>query len=178
MKKYLVSLKKNKGLKLLDLFLAQAAWYAVGSVNEIPSYLEIRVQGPRSVIRDLASDRLQKQIDLANAKPGNRTELLTPGTLNFPRGVVVTRIRPSALSIELDQAQVQRLEVQPVIKGSPAPGFEIGEVVISPKEALVRGPKNDVSRMKYINTIPIDISKLSSSISREVELDFQNLPLT
>ncbi len=188
-------------MKLLALLLALAAWFAVGSeertettlqlvleltnvpkhlmvTNEIPSQLEVRVQGPRSVIRELTTDKLHKQIDLSGAKPGTHTELLTPNSLNFPRGVVVTRIRPSALSIALDQALIRRLEVQPVIKGSPAPGFEVGEVVLTPKEALVRGPKSDINQLKFINTIPIDINKLSSSITRDVELDFQNLPLT
>jgi YbbR domain-containing protein len=194
-------LKKNKGLKLLALLLALATWMAVGSeertettmqmvlelynvpkhlmvINEIPSQIEVRVQGPRSVIRELSTEKLHKQIDLSGAKPGTRTEILTHAGLNFPRGVVVTRIRPNALSIELDHALIRRVEVQPVIKGSPAPGFEVGEVVVSPKEALIRGPEREINQLKFINTIPIDISNLSSSITKDVELDFQNLALT
>lgn len=194
-------MKKNRGLKILACLLALAAWLAVGTeertettlqlalelanipknlmvTNEIPSLLEVRVQGPRSVIRELTTEKLHKQIDLAGVKAGTHTELLTPNSLNFPRGVVVTRIRPSALSIDLDQALIRRVEVQPVIKGSPAPGFEVGEVAVTPKEALVRGPKRDIDQLKYINTIPIDINKLSASISKDVELDFQNLALT
>jgi YbbR domain-containing protein len=201
LKKYLASLKKNKGLKLLALLLALATWLAVGSeertettlqmaleltnvpkhlmvINEIPSQIEVRVQGPRSVIRELTTDKLHKQIDLSGAKSGTRTELLTHSGLNFPRGVVVTRIRPTALSIELDQALIRRVEVQPVIKGTPASGFEVSEVVVNPKEALIRGPKRDIDKLKFINTIPIDINKLSSSVTRDIELDFQNLPLT
>jgi YbbR domain-containing protein len=199
--KFLVSLKKNKGLKFFALLLALAAWMAVGSeertettlqmvleltnvpkhlmvINEIPSQIEVRVQGPRSVIRELSTEKLHKQIDLSGAKPGTRTEILTPAGLNFPRGVVVTRIRPNALSVELDHALIRRVEVQPVIKGSPAPGFEVGEVAISPKEALIRGPQREISHLKFINTIPIDVSKLSSSVTKDCELDFQNLALT
>jgi YbbR domain-containing protein len=201
LKNYLASLKKNRGLKLLALLLALAAWFAVGSeertettlqmaleltnvpkhlmvTNETLSQIEVRVQGPRSVIRELTTEKLHKQIDLSKVKSGTHTELLTPSALNFPRGVTVTRIRPSALSIELDQAQIRPIEVQPVIKGSPAAGFEIGEVVVSPKEALLRGPKREIENLKFINTIPIDINKLSSSLTKDVELDFQNLPLT
>lgn len=185
----------------MAFLLAFAAWFAVGSeertetslqmlleltnvpnhlmvTNETPAQIEVRVQGPRSVIRELSTEKLHKQIDLSHVKPGTYTELLTPGSLNFPRGVIVTRIRPSALSIELDQALVRRVEVQPVIKGSPAPGFEVAEVVLTPKTALLRGPKRDMENIKFINTIPIDINKLSSSLTKDVELDFQNLPLT
>jgi YbbR domain-containing protein len=199
--KFLVSLKKNKSLKFFALLLALAAWMAVGSeertestlqmvleltnvpkhlmvINEIPSQIEVRVQGPRSGIRELSTEKLHKQIDLSGAKPGTRTEILTPAGLNFPRGVVVTRIRPNALSVELDHALIRRVEVQPVIKGSPAPGFEVGEVAISPKEALIRGPQREINHLKFINTVPIDVSKLSSSVTKDCELDFQNLALT
>lgn len=194
-------MKKNRGLKLLALLLAVATWLAVGSeertetslqmaleltnvpkhlmvTNEIPSHIEVRVQGPRSVIRELTTNKLHKQIDLANAKAGSHTELLTPNTLNFPRGIIVTRVRPTPLIIDLDQAMIRRVEVQPVIKGSPAPGFEVADIAVSPKETLVRGPKRDIDKIKFINTIPIDINQLSSSVTRDVELDFQNLPLT
>ena len=201
MKNYLASLRKNKGLKLLAFCLALAAWFAVGSeertettlqlgleltnipkqlmvTNEIPSLIEVRIQGPRSVVRELVDQKLHKRIDLSGAKPGTRTELLTPAALDFPRGIVVSRIRPNSLSIELDQALIRRLEVKPIIKGSPAPGFEVGEISISPKEALLRGPTKNLQQLKTINTLPIDITKLSSSVTREVELDLQNLPLT
>ncbi len=201
MQRYIASLKRNKALKLFALLLAVAAWFAVGSeertettlqmaleltnvpkqlmvTNEIPSQIEVRVQAPRSVIRDLTDEKRHIRIDLAGSKPGTRHEIITPSVLNFPRGVVVSRIRPNAVTIELDQALNRRLDVLPVIKGSPAPGFEVGEITLTPKETMVRGPKNVVQQLKQINTIPIDISKLSSSLTREVELDFQNLPLT
>ena len=199
--KSIASLKRNKGLKLFAFILALAAWFAVGSeertettlqmaleltnipkqlmiTNEIPSQIEVRVQGPRSVIRELSEEKLRLRIDLAGSKPGTRNEVITPGALNLPRGVVVSRIRPNALAIDLDQAVSRRLEVLPVIKGAPAPGFEVVDITITPKEALVRGPANAMQPLKQVNTIPIDISKLSSSVTREVELDFQNLPLT
>ncbi|AEB09329.1 CdaR family protein [Desulfobacca acetoxidans] len=201
MKKYLASLKKNKGLKFLALLLALIAWFAVGSeertettlqlaleltniprnlivTNEIPTLLEVRVQGPRSVIRELTNEKLHKKIDLSGAKTGSHTIPLPPSSLNFPRGVVVTRIRPNALSITLDQALTRQLDVQPVIKGSPAPGFEVGEVILTPKQVLIRGPKRDLNQLKFINTIPIDINNLSSSIVKDVELDFKNLSIT
>ncbi len=201
LQRYLASLKRNKSLKLLAFVLALAAWFAVGSeertettlqlaleltnipsqlmvTNEIPSHIEVRVQAPRSVIRELTEEKRHLRIDLGGSKPGSRNELITPSALNLPRGVVVSRIRPNSVTIELDQAQNRRVEILPVLKGTPAPGFEVGEVTLNPKETVLRGPKNLIQQLKQISTIPIEISRLSSSISREVELDFQNLPLT
>lgn len=201
MKNYLASWKKNKGLKLTALLLAIAAWLAVGSeerteasiqfglelvnipkelliTNEIPTYIEAQVQGPRSAIRELANDRLHKQIDLARAAPGTLTVPLSPASLNLPRGVIATRIRPSSLTITLDEALTKKLPVQPIIQGSPAPGFEVGEVKITPQEVLLTGPKKVMQQLKVINTVPVDIQNLTSSVSKNVDLDFQNQALT
>ena len=43
---------------------------------------------------------------------------------------------------------------------------------------MLRGPQREINQLQYINTIPIDINNFSSSVTKDVELDFQNLPLT
>lgn len=181
--------------------LALVAWFAVGSeertetnlhmalelvnipknlmvTNDIPTQIEVRLQGPRSVIRELTTERLQKRLDLSGVKPGSQVFPLSLNSLDFPRGVTLTRIRPNAIPVVLDQALTRSLEVKPVIKGEPASGFELEEISLSPTEVKVRGPKNELSQLKNLNTIPIDIANLRASGKREVELDFQNLPLT
>ena len=44
MKKYLASLKKNRGLKLLALLLALAAWFAVGSEERTETTLQLALE--------------------------------------------------------------------------------------------------------------------------------------
>lgn len=198
---WLGSLKRNKGLKLLALLLAIVAWVAVGSeerteasiqlglelvnipkhllvTNEIPTHIEVQVQGPRSVVRELSVERPRKQIDLSRAVPGTMTIPLSPGSLNLPRGIVVSRIRPNSLTITLDEALTKKVTVQPVLSGAPAAGFEVSEVHLSPAEVPLTGPKKILQQLKAVQTLPIDISNLNSSLTRNVELDFQNQPLT
>ncbi|MFP3866894.1 MAG: YbbR-like domain-containing protein [Desulfobacteraceae bacterium] len=200
--KYLItSLGKNKGLKLLSLVLALALWFAVGGeerietsvsltlelvnipsdlivTNEISPQIEVRIQGPHSVARELAAERLHKRIDLTGYKSGNHVFPLSPSSLNFPRGVVVTRIRPSSIAVILDQAIIRHLEIRPVIKGKPAPDYELTKVNVVPERIEIKGPKSELSQLNYLNTLPIEISHLSSSVTREVDLDFQNLHLS
>lgn len=146
--------------------------------NDIPAQLEVRVQGPRSVVRELGAERLQKRIDLGGYKTGNHVIPLSPTGFDFPRGVTVTRIRPNALTIILDRAITRRLEVEPVMTGDPASGFELVAVKLSPPRVNIRGPKSELSQLKSLKTLPLDLSHLSTSVDREVELDFQNLHLT
>ena len=69
------------------------------------------------MIRELTTDKLHKQIDLSGAKPGTHTELLTPNSLNFPAALSLPGSGPAPFPIDLDQALIRRMEVQPVIKG-------------------------------------------------------------
>lgn len=185
----------------MALLLAITAWFAVGSeerteaniqlglellnipknlivTNEIPTYIEVQVQGPRSAIRELTADRPHKQIDLSRATPGSLTIPLSPSSLNLPRGIMATRIRPTSLTITLDEALTKKVAIQPIINGTPAPGFEVSDIQVSPQEVLLSGPKKILQHLRAINTIPVDISNLNSSVSRNVDLDFQNQPLT
>lgn len=199
--RFLTSLSKNKGLKLLSLVLALALWFAIGGeerietsltlnlelvniprdlivTNDIPSQLEVRIQGPRSVVRELANEKLHKRLDLTGYKIGNHVFPLSPGSLYFPRGVMVTRIRPSAITVILDQAIIRQLEVHPIVKGQPAPGYEIRKISITPEQIDIKGPKSEISQLNSLKTLPIDVSHLSSPVTREVDLDFQNLHLS
>ncbi|MBW1916415.1 MAG: hypothetical protein JRI57_00120 [Deltaproteobacteria bacterium] len=199
--KFLTSLSKNKGLKILSLALALALWFAVGGeerietglklslelvnipadliiTNDISPQIEVRIQGPHSVVRELSAERLHKRIDLTGYKPGNYVFPLSPGSFDFPRGVVVTRIRPNAITVILDKAITRRLEIHPVIKGSPAPGYELVKVKMSPERIEVKGPESELSQLNSLNTLPIEISHLSSPVTREVDLNFQNLRLS
>lgn len=199
--KYLRLLGKNKGLKILSLALALALWFAIGGeertvtslkmtleltnipknlivTNNIPAQIEVRVQGPRSVVRKLTAEQLQKQLDLSGYKVGDHVFPLNPASFDFPRGVIVTRINPNAITVILGRAITRRLEVQPVIKGKPAPGYKLVKVSLSPAQVYIRGPKSELSQLKTLKTQPLDITHLSTTVGREVDLDFQNLHLT
>src|ERR1700729_591839 len=87
----------NFGLKLLSLILATGLWFLISpdeqpaevavrapiEFQHMPEYLEIssetipeaqiRVRGPERVIRQLRSSDVHAEIELSDAKPGERT---------------------------------------------------------------------------------------------------------
>jgi len=99
----------NVGLKMLSLLLATGLWY-VTSPDEQPAELavrapivferlpadleissetipeaQIRVRGPERVIRQLRSNDVHAELELADAKPGERTFDLTSQQISHPR---------------------------------------------------------------------------------------------
>ena len=197
---WLASLGRHKSLKLLSLFLALALWLAVGGeertetnlslalelvnlapdlmvTSEVPSSLQVRVVGPRGLIRSLSQSRLTHTLDLAGAKAGRRTESLGVGSFSFPRGVQVTRVQPNPLVLTLTPTITRTLPVQPVFLGRPPEGYEVKSVKTRPGKVTVKGPVSELKDLKFLPTVPLDVTNLTSGITLATDLDFKNLPI-
>jgi YbbR domain-containing protein len=194
----LAFLGRNKALKLLSLFLALALWLAVGGeertetnlniplellnmpsslmvTSEVPSHIQVRVSGPRGLIRSLAQRRLTQSLDLAGVKAGRQTFPLSPGSFEFPRGVQVTRIQPNPLVLTFTPTVIRTLPIQPVFLGAPPEGFEVKSVKTRPGKIKVKGPETELAELKFIPTVPLDLTNLNRPSTLATDLDFKDL---
>ncbi len=138
--------------------------------NDIPSAIEVRVYGPQSLVRSIATERISKVINLKGVSPGKITEQITPDTLPLPKGVQVLRVQPRFVEIELERLIRKRLPVKPVITGKPAPDFKLGAVYVEPSYVVVSGPKSEVDPLKGVKTLPVDIKNASSRVVKKAGL--------
>jgi YbbR domain-containing protein len=185
---------KNPGLKIISLFLAVVTWmFVVGEqtaeisltipleivnvptdlvvVNDVIDNLTVRVSGPRSLIRRLANERLSKTIDLKGVRAGKIGFEILPEELPLPGGVKVTRLSPSSITLELEKIERKRLNILPVLQGSPEEGYEVVSVKFTPSSILVSGPSNALSGMDAVWTKPINVEKKTESFRQPVTLD-------
>ncbi|NIA08812.1 MAG: hypothetical protein GWP10_03365 [Nitrospiraceae bacterium] len=190
--------RKNWVLKLISLAFALLLWFFVvgeekaevsisiplelvnipsGLViaNDIPSAINIRVYGPRSMIRALAVQGVLKVIDLRDTAPGNIMVHITPNSLPLPAGVRAMRIEPSNIEIVLEPLLRSNLLIRPVFTGSVVRGYKILKVDVQPSRVVLAGPEKEIKSLKEIKTLPIDLSGASDTIVREVGLDLQAL---
>ncbi|MFZ2088134.1 MAG: CdaR family protein [Desulfobaccales bacterium] len=198
---WLASLGRNKSLKLLSLFLAVALWLAVGGeertetnlniqlellnlppdlivTNEVPSHIQVRVSGPRGLIRSLTQSRLSHPLDLAGIKAGRQTFSLGPGSFNFPRGVQITRVQPNPLILTLTPTVTRTLPIQPVVLGLPPEGFEVKSVKTRPNTVTVKGPESELEDLKFLPTVPLDLTNLTRSTTLSTDINFKDLNIS
>jgi YbbR domain-containing protein len=194
-------LGRHKGLKLLSFFLAVVLWFAVGGeertettlnlnlelvnlssnlmiVSEVPPNLQVRVTGPRSIIRSLSQTRLVHTLDLAGVKAGSHSVPLGPSAFSLPRGITVSRVQPNPLNLTLAPTVTRTLAIQPSLTGSPPEGFEVKSVKTRPNHVTVKVVAAELENLKNISTLPIDLSNLSGPVTLATDLDFKNLHLT
>ena len=198
---WLAFLGRNKALKLLSLFLALALWLAVGGeertettlnislelanlpqnlmvTSDVPSSVQVRVTGPRGFIRTLSQSRLTHSLDLAGVKAGRQSFPLAADSFNFPRGVQVTRVQPNPLVLTLTPTMTRVLPVQPMFMGTPPEGYEVKSVKTRPSKIEVRGPVSELEGLKFIPTVPMDITGLTSPITLATSPNFKELHFT
>jgi len=176
----------NFGLKLLSLVLAVSLWLVVArnpnaevavdvpiEFQHIPENLDInseniplaqvRVRGPEHVIHRLATNDVHVEVDLTDAKPGERTFDLTAQQVRQPGDLSVVQVVPSQFHLSFDARMTRQVEVRPRVTGNFASGLRIANVVANPAVITIVGPRARVEAVEAATTDPVDASGVMTS---------------
>ncbi len=141
--------------------------------NDIPSSIEVRVFGPRSIIKNIAGQNLTKVIDLKNASVGKMVIHFSTDDFSLPGGVKVLRIKPSIVTIDIQPLLRKSVIVKPVIENKPAPGYEIERVDVQPITTQISGPANVVKKIKRLDLMPVSVKDIKETITAITTPDTQ-----
>jgi YbbR domain-containing protein len=177
----------NLGLKLLSLLLATGLWMVISPEEQptevavrapvvfqhVPAHLEIssesipeaqiRVRGPERVIRQLQPNEIHAEIDLSDAKPGERTFDLTSQQVRHPRDLAIIQIVPSQLHLAFDTRLTREVEIHPRVEVNFADGEQLVKCDADPARITITGPKRHVEKVTAATTDPIDASGTQGS---------------
>jgi YbbR domain-containing protein len=170
----------NFWLKLLSLLLAAGLWWRISPDEEpavvilhapivfqhVPPHLEIssesvpdaqiRVRGPERVIRQLQANEVHAEIDLSEAKAGERTFDLTSQQVRHPSDVRIMQVVPSQVHLAFDTRMTREVEIHPRVTGIFAEGEQVARVDVDPPKVTITGPRDHVSRVDAATTDPVD----------------------
>jgi YbbR domain-containing protein len=176
----------NFGLKVLALVLATGLWLAISPderpaevavrapivFERVPADLEIssetipeaqiRVRGPERVIRQLRSNDVHAELELADAKAGERTFDLTSQQISHPRDLTVVQVVPSQVHIAFDTRLTREVEIHPRVTGNFLTGEQITKVDVDPPRITITGPRHHVEKVDSATTDPVDATGTTS----------------
>jgi len=170
----------NFWLKVLSLLLAGGLWWQISPDEQpaevalgapvvfqhVPQHLEIssesipeaqiRVRGPERVIRQLQANEVHAEIDLGDAKAGERTFDLTSQQVRHPSDITVVQVVPSQLHLSFDTRLTREIEIHPRVTGNFPDGEQITRVDVDPPRITITGPKHHVEQVDAATTDPLD----------------------
>lgn len=176
----------NFWLKVLSLLIASALWKAIAPEQEpaevevrvpiefqhVPAHLEIssitipeaqiRVRGPESLIRNLRSGDIHAELELADAKAGERTFGLTAQQVRLARELHVVQVVPGQVHISFDTRLTREVGIHPRVTGTFVEGEQIEKVLVDPEKITITGPHHHVEQVDAATTDPVDVSGTTS----------------
>lgn len=133
------------------------------------------VTGPQSIVERVVAAVARVQIDASGVDIDRDVELVPVDAL----GEVLSPVDVSPATVRVKIAvftnrQTRTLPVVPIITGSPAPGFEVASVTVTPLVVAVEGDADQLASLTTATTLPLSISGASATQTSSVALD---LPL-
>lgn len=185
---------EHKGLKLLALALALAlfalsrqpvsdvrvygvpvefinARSGVEVTSEAAQTVNVRVRGPRDIVRSLTPNQLSVTADLSNKEPGERVVQLRPQDVVHPDGIRILQIEPASIRLLLEPKQRKRVPVEAQFDGQPADGLEIHRVSVEPATVEIEGPQAQLDKIHRLLTETISLNGHTSNFRTVVEVE-------
>jgi YbbR domain-containing protein len=172
----------NFWLKILSLLIATGLWLAISPDQEpaeiavrvpiefrhVPPGLgissttipeaQIRVRGPERLIRTLRSTDVHAELELLDAKAGDRTFDLTAQQIRHQRELDVVQVVPGQVHLSFDTRLTREVEIHPRVTGNFVAGEQISKVLVDPERITITGPRHHVETLDAATTDPVDAS--------------------
>ncbi|TKB26468.1 hypothetical protein FCL47_08615 [Desulfopila sp. IMCC35006] len=184
---------KDWVLKFISLVLAVVLWYFVGGEdrvnknvmipieiinlprdlvisNQFKKEIEVTVSGPRSIIQEMSSRAITRQVDLSSATPGTMVIENDNDHIPVPRGITVQRVQPSSIILSLDKLIQKKFPVFAKTVGKVADGYFVKMLKMDPESITITGPLTTLSQVDELYTRPINLEGVKQSIQLQVPL--------
>ena len=173
---------QNKGLKLLSLVLAGVAWYGIHKVISFESVIrdvplkimvdegwaildrsvnsvDILFAGSQGAIRSLDSEHIEVEVDIRGEPRGGSivVPLLNKKVHGVLGGARAVQVRPSEVTLSLDQEGDDQVPVKVDIVAEPPVGYEVEKVVATPASVKIFGPLQRLKEVDVLRTAPLDL---------------------
>ena len=183
-------------LKFISLVLAAGLWYYVGGEdrvdkivmipieiinlprdlvisNQFKKEIEVTVSGPRSLILEMSSQAITRQVDLSSATPGTMVIENDNDHIPVPRGITVQRVQPSSIILSLDKLIQKQFPVIARTIGEVAPGYFVKQLKIDPDVITITGPRTILSQFDELYTKGINLTGMKRSSQLQVPLELE-----
>jgi YbbR domain-containing protein len=141
--------------------------------NEVPSLVDVRIIGPRTLLMKVSPNDISIAVDLTDLQPGLTTFKRLEERLNLPSGLRVTRLSPSFIDLKLERIKSKQVPVKIALVGEPLEGYQVGSVNAVPARIVIEGAESELKSVREVTTEPVDLNGVNEGFSLIVPLEHQ-----
>jgi hypothetical protein len=116
------------------------------------------------------ANAMRVRVNVAALGEGEALVPISPGDVEAPPGVRVTRLTPPWVRVTISRAVERVLPVEPQVRGMPAPGFAVAGVRADPSSVALKGPRTTIEKRDRVTTAPVDVTGSRASVTQSVGL--------
>ncbi len=132
--------------------------------------VRLHLSGSYILLKSLRPDQVRVQLNLEPAKPGQNVFSITRNQVSVPPGIILSKVEPSTVEMEIDLSVTRTLPVQADWKGELARDLLITDVKLSPQTVKVVGSSRELEKISTIYTQKIPLEDVDKSGTRSVPL--------
>lgn len=172
----------NWKLKVLSVLTAMVLWFVVvgprGSelgmtvpiqYTNLPPDMEIigqwmdkvdvRLKGSEQALVNLKPGSVRAVLDLTGVVTGINYFRITSKNLQVPPGTAISEIRPTDLTLNIEEASTKKLSVVPTLVGALPENVRVN---VTPAEVQVKAVQGDLKKITSVTTERVNISDLKT----------------
>lgn len=192
----LATLSQNWFLKILSLVFALILWFFVMGerklevgyavplelrnlpvglmvANEVPSVVDVRISGPRTLLMNLRPDDISIAVDLKDLQPGLTSFRRLEERINIPSALKVTRISPAYVDLKLDREKDKTVPVVATLIGQLPEGAQLQSVTVTPDRVVVVGAESELKDVSEVVTEAVSLEGVKESFSLVVPMNYR-----
>lgn len=122
-------------------------------LSGLPPEIEIRVRGPKGLIRTITDRKLTYVLDLSKVRPGLNVLPVQSGGIRLGKAFDVVEVRPSRLTLEVDKLVQKKLPVVPRWSGELPVDLFVESASVKPQYVTVLGPDSELAAVSDVEAV-------------------------
>ncbi len=122
-------------------------------LSGLPPEIEIRVRGPKGLVRTITDRKLTYVIDLSKVSPGLNVLPVQASGIQLGKAFDVVEVRPSRLTLEVDRFVEKILPVVPRWSGELPPDLFVESASVTPQFVTVLGPDSELAALSDVEAV-------------------------
>lgn len=133
--------------------------------------VDLTIHARASVLSQLNNKNITVTLDVSRCAEGTHPltySVTLPRNINT-EGAIVERSSPEQITVTVERLAAKTLEIQCILRGSVAEGYQAGDFTVSPETITIRGSSEEIDRIAQA-VVVLEAEDLSARFSGELPL--------